>query len=167
MDQAKVADSAPLLTVVDLSAFEIEFQVAETYASQIKPAMAAEITLGGHLEPGVVTAVSPEVRHNQVTGRVKFKSRQPAGLRQNERASVRIVLDERNGVLKFERGSGIDEATRALYVLRDGYAVRVPVELGAASISEVEVLRGLASGDVVVISDTRDFNDAADLRLSH
>jgi HlyD family secretion protein len=35
------------------------------------------------------------------------------------------------------------------------------VELGAASVSEVEVLRGLQPGDTVVISDMRDFNDTA------
>jgi HlyD family secretion protein len=165
-DRAKVPESAPLLTVVDLSAFEIEFAVAESYASQIKPGMDAQISLGGREEAGFVTAVSPEVRQNQVTGRIRFKSAQPAGLRQNERASVRIVLDERDGVLKFERGSGIDEMTRAVYILRDNHARRVPVELGAASVSEVEVRRGLNEGDSVVISDTRDYNNAPDLALS-
>ncbi|MEP7247392.1 MAG: HlyD family efflux transporter periplasmic adaptor subunit, partial [Gammaproteobacteria bacterium] len=38
-ETARVSESAPLLTVVDLSAFEIEFQVAETYAGDIKPGM--------------------------------------------------------------------------------------------------------------------------------
>jgi hypothetical protein len=41
------------------------------------------------------------------------------------------------------------------------------VELGAASVSEVEVLRGLAEGDAVIISDTRDFNDVPELAVSH
>jgi HlyD family secretion protein len=79
-------------------------------------------------------------------------------MRQNQRASVRIVLDERNDVLKFERGSFVDDATRNVFVLRGDRAVRVPVELGAASVGEVEVLRGLAPGDRVVISDMRDFD---------
>ena len=111
-EKTRVADNAPLLTVVDLTAFEIEFQVAETYAGDISPGMAAEITLEGKSIPGVVTAISPEVRQNQVIGRVKFRNGQPAGLRQNERAAVRIVLDERDNVLKFERGSFLDEAAR-------------------------------------------------------
>jgi HlyD family secretion protein len=165
--KAKLAESAPLLTVVDLSAFEIEFQVAETYAGQIKICMPAEITLGGRMERGLVTAISPEVRDNQVTGRVRFNSGQVAGLRQNERASVRIVLDQRERVLKFERGGLIDETTRALYVLRNDRAQRVSVELGAASVSEIEVLGGLAKGDAVIISDTRDFNNVSELAVSH
>ena len=158
--KSRVAENTPLLTVVDLSALEIEFQVGETYAGDIKPGMAADISLGGRTLPGTVTAISPEVRQNEVTGRVKFNSTQQHGLRQNERASVRIVLDERDGVVKFERGSGIDEATRAVYVVHGDQAVRTPVVLGSASVSEIEVVQGLAPGDNVIISDTRDFNDA-------
>jgi HlyD family secretion protein len=164
-EKTRVAADAPLLTVVDLSALEVEFQVSETYAGDIKPGMAADISLGGHTVPGTVTAISPEVRQSEVTGRVKFNSTRQRGLRQNERASIRIVLDERENVVKFERGASIDEATRAVYVVHGDKAVRVPVELGAASVSEIEVIHGLAPGDNVIISDTRDFNAAPELLI--
>ena len=165
-EKARIAESAALLTVVDLSAFEIEFQVAETYAGEIKPGMVADINLDGRPQAGIVTAISPEVRQNQVTGRVKFSAAQPPHLRQNQRASVRIVLDERNNVVKFERGSFIDDSTRALYVMRGSRAVRVPVELGAASVAEVEVIRGLKEGERVIVSDMRDFNDAPEVVIN-
>lgn len=165
-ERARVAESAPLLTVVDLSAFEIEVQVAESYAREIRPGMSAEITLDGRRHAGLVTSISPEVRQNQVTGRVKFADAQPPGLRQNQRASVRIVLDERREVVRFERGSLIDSPTRFVYVVRDDRAVRTPVELGSASITEIEVVRGLNPGDRVVISDTRDFGEAAELLIA-
>jgi HlyD family secretion protein len=165
-EKARIPESAPLITVVDLSAFELEFQVAETYARDIKSGMTADITLDGRPHTGIVTAISPEVRQSQVTGRVKFKT-QPPGLRQNQRASVRIVLDERNDVLKFERGSFIDDATRAVYVVRGDHAVRVPVELGASSVAEVEVVRGLAAGERVIVSDMRDFNDEPEVAITN
>ena len=165
--RTRVAADAPLLTVVDLSAFEIEFQVAETYARDIKPGMLAEVRVEGHTVPGTLTAISPEVRQNQVVGRVKFRGPQPPGLRQNERTAVRIVLDERDGVLKFERGSFIDDNARALYVVRGTHAVRVPVVLGPASVTEIEVMRGLAAGDEVVISDMRDAGHAAAVAIAN
>lgn len=166
-EKSRVAESAPLITVVDLTAFEIEFQVAETYAGDIKAGMNADITLDGRKYLGTVTAISPEVRQSQVTGRVKFTDSQPPGLRQNQRASVRIVLDERNDVLKFERGSFVSDATRNVFVLRGDRAVRVPVELGASSVAEVEVLRGLAPGDRVVISDMRDYDGTDEVAITH
>jgi HlyD family secretion protein len=165
--KSRVAANAPLLTVVDLSVFEIEFQVAESYAGDIKAGMGAQITLEGRTFPGTVTAISPEVRQNQVIGRVKFRGQQPPGLRQNERAAVRIVLDERDSVLKFERGPYLDATSRALYVVHGNRAQRVPVELGAASVSEIEVIRGLASGDTVIISDLRDSNQASEVTISN
>jgi HlyD family secretion protein len=167
MEKARVAADTPLITVVDLSAFEIEFQVAETYAGDIKPGMHADITVDGRQVPGTVTAISPEVRQNQVTGRVKFAGDQPPSLRQNERTAVRIVLDERDNVLKFERGAFIDDLTRAVYVVHARHAQRVPVELGRPSVSEIEVLRGLAAGDQVIISDMRDSNQARDVAISN
>ena len=70
-------------------------------------------------------------------------------------------------MLKFERGAFIDGAARALYVVRGTHAVRVPVVLGAASVTEMEALRGLAAGDAVVISDMRDAHDAAAVAIGN
>jgi HlyD family secretion protein len=149
-ERASVAENAPLLTVLDLTAFEVEFQVADVYARDIKPGMEAQITLDGGEHRGVVTAISPEVRSGQVTGRVKFAA-QPPGLRQSQRGSVRIVIEQRDRALKFERSSDITAATRAVYVVDGDRAVLTPVELGAASVGEIEVIRGLEPGDEVVV----------------
>ena len=99
-EKASVAENAPLLTVVDLSAFEVEFQLADVYARDIKPGMEAQIALDGQNYPGIVTAISPEVRSGQVTGRVKFAGDQPPGLRQSQRGSVRIVIEQRAKAVK-------------------------------------------------------------------
>jgi HlyD family secretion protein len=151
-EKASVAENAPLLTVVDLTAFEVEFQVADVYARDIKPGMESQISLDGQQYKGLVTAISPEVRSGQVTGRVKFAGEQPPGLRQSQRGSVRIVIAQRASALKFERSSDIGPNTKAVYVVDDDTAVLTPVELGAASVSEVEVLQGLEEGDQVVVS---------------
>ena len=153
------AENAPLVTVVDFTALEIEFQVAESSANEIRPGMSAEVTLDGRKLIGEVAGISPDVRNSQVTGRVRF-AEQPRGLRQNQRASVRIVLDERSEVTKVARSAFHDTDTRFVYVVRDDEAVRTPVEFGAAAIGEIEVRNGLEVGDVVVLSDMREFKDA-------
>ena len=159
VERAQVAENAALVTVVDLSALEIEFQVAESYANEIRAGMNAEVTMDGRKLAGTVAGISPDVRNSQVTGRERF-AEQPRGLRQNQRASVRIVLDQRNDVLKVGRSPFQDSDTRFVYVVRDGEAVRTPVEYGATAIGEIEIRNGLQVGDVVVLSDMRDFKDA-------
>jgi len=165
-DQSHVGASMPLVTVIDLSALAIEFQVAESFANGIKPGLPTDITLEGQTVHGIVTEVSPDVRDGWVTGRAKFVGAQPVGLRQNEQAAVRIVMGEHNDVLMLERGAFLDPATRFVYVIHGDQATRTPVALGAASVSEIEVLQGLAAGDQVVISDTQDFNDTRELRIA-
>jgi len=165
-ERAQVAENAPLVTVVDLTALEIEFQVAESYANEIRSGMNAEITLDGRKLIGTVAGISPDVRNSQVTGRVRFTD-QPKALRQNQRASVRIVLDERNDVLKVARSPFNDSDTHFVYVLRDEDAVRVPVEFGAAAIGEIEVRNGLKAGDTLVLSDMRDYKDAPSVLIGN
>ncbi len=70
-------------------------------------------------------------------------------------------------MLKFERGSYIDAASRALYLVHGNRAQRVAVELGAASVSEIEVIRGLTAGDTVIISDMRDSNQASEVAIAN
>jgi len=165
-EKASVAENAPLLTVVDLTAFEVEFQVADVYARDIKAGMESEISLDGREYKGLVTGISPEVRSGQVTGRVKFAGDQPPGLRQSQRGSVRIVIEQRAKALKFERSSDIASGTRAVYVVEGDTAVLTPVELGAASVGEIEVLKGLAPGQQVVISGAGDFKDVPEFHIS-
>lgn len=162
-----IAESAPIITVVDMSAFEIEFQVPESYADDIKLGMPAEVNYGQRIYPATVTAVSPQVKQNQVTGRVRFAKDVPVGLRQNQRVATRIVLESRDSVLKVERGPFVDSGGgRVAYLIEDGMARRVPITLGATSISAVEIATGLKEGDQIIVSGLDSFQDAAVVRLT-
>jgi HlyD family secretion protein len=163
--RATVAQNAALLTVVDLSSLEIEFRVPESYATDLALALPAEITYGGGTYQGRVTAVSPEVEDSEVKGRVRFAGTAPAGLRQNERVSVRIILDQRSDVLQVERGAFVDAGAVA-YVVEGDEARRRPVKLGAMSVSAVEIVSGLAPGQHIVVSSVSDFDDLPVVRLT-
>jgi|GEM_PF-2722120 len=166
-EKAAVQQDTVLMNVVDLSAFEVEFRVAESYAGAIGIGMPAEISYAGRSYPGDVTSISPEVRQSEVTGRVRFAGEMPAGLRQNQRVAVRILMDRRDGVLKLERGAFYESGGgTSAYVVRDGVAERRAIRTGAVSVREVEVLDGLAEGDQVVISNTDDFRNAARVLLA-
>jgi HlyD family secretion protein len=167
-DRASVAKDAPLLTVVDLSALEVEIKVTESLARDLRPGMTADLDGGGHHWQGSVSGVSPEVVAGQVTARLRFGDEKPAGLRQSQRLSVRIFIDRRDNVLMVDRGSFVDqEGGGFAYVVHGNIAERRPVQLGAASIAKVEVLDGLAVGDQIVISGTDAFNGAQRIILSH
>ncbi|HWG10438.1 MAG TPA: efflux RND transporter periplasmic adaptor subunit [Rhodanobacteraceae bacterium] len=164
---ATVAKDAKLLSVIDLSALEVEVTVPESFARDLAVGMGADISGNGGDWKGAVSAISPEVVDGQVTARVRFEGKKPEQLRQNQRLSVRIVLDQRQNVLTVARGSFIDESGgNYAYVVRDGIATRTPIRAGASSIDKVEILQGLKEGDKIVISGTDAFNSAQRVAIS-
>ena len=166
--RANVAVNAPVLSVVDLSRFEVEIKVPESFARDLGIGMPAQLTSGsGEPYPGAVSAVSPEVVNGEVTARLRFVDRQPPGLRQNQRLSARIVLGTRRNVLMVERGPFLDQdGGRFAYVMDGDRAVRRPIRAGVSSLNSVEILDGLKAGDRVVVSGTDLFGDAQQVRIS-
>ena len=167
-ERAAVNQNQALLTVIDLSAFEIEAAIPENYADELAPGMDTEILYNGRKYAGTLGAISPQVIANQVTARVRFNEDLPAGLRQNQRVTTRIILEQRDDVLTVARGAFIDSGGGrfAWVITPDEQAVKTPVEFGARSISEVEILSGLAEGDRIIVSSTSEFNQADVIRIT-
>ncbi|MFO1337860.1 MAG: efflux RND transporter periplasmic adaptor subunit [Burkholderiaceae bacterium] len=166
-DRMSVAKDARLLTVVDLSQLEVQMQVAESFARELQPGMPGEIGGNGQRWKGKVSSVSPEVVNNEVSARLRFDGALPEQLRQNQRLSVRVLLDQRDNVLSVARGNFVDEGGgRTAYVLHDGIAEKRAIRLGAQSLSKVEVLDGLQPGERVVISGSDNFHGAERVSVS-
>jgi HlyD family secretion protein len=164
--KAQVAENQPLMTVVDLTAFEIDIQVPQEYGDDLGLGMPAEITFSGSTHAGEITAISPEVRENQVSGRVRFAGDPPDGLRQNQRVSARILLESKQDTLTVQRGPFLDSGSgRIAYVVEGGLAHRREIQVGATSIGEVEVLTGLEEGQTIIISDLAQFEGAGTVLL--
>jgi HlyD family secretion protein len=160
-DRDAVAPNAPILTVVDLSELEVEALIPESYADEAAAGTPAVVSFGGRDYAGELTSVSPEVRASQVQGTVKFKDGIPPGLRQGQRVSVRLVFEKQPGVLKVPRGPFLEGGGgRQVYVLSDGLATLQPIEVGATSVSEVEIVEGLKEGDQILLSGMDQFNNA-------
>jgi HlyD family secretion protein len=156
-----VAANAPLMTLVDLSRLEIEVEVPETYVADMGLGMSAEIALPSGTATGKLSALSPEVVKNMVLARVRFDGEQPKGLRQSQRVTARLLIEEKPNVLMLPRGPFVEnDGGRYAYVVRDGIATRTPITMGATSVSSVEIVSGLKQGDKVVVAGTDAFNSA-------
>ncbi len=164
----QVIANGPVLSVVDLSRFEVEIKVPESFARDLGLGMPAQITANNAQYAGEIAAVSPEVVNGEVTARVRFaKGRQPPGLRQNQRLSVRIVMDTRHDVLMVERGLFVEQdGGNVAYVVTGSSAVRRSIRTGASSLASVEIVSGLQAGDRIVVSGTDLFNNADRVRIS-
>lgn len=169
--RANVTANAAVLSLVDLSVFEVEIKVPESFARDLGIGIPAEITgnsgSGSATFAAAISAVSPEVVNGEVAARLRFSDKQPAGLRQNQRLSARIVLDTRRNVLNVERGPFLEQGGGlSAYVMDGDIAVKRPLRTGVSSLGAVEILDGAKVGDRIVVSGSDQFGDAERIRIS-
>ena len=164
--KARIGASQPILTVVDLSAFEAELAVPESYADELGLGMDVELSFGALTLIGQLSSISPEVRNREVTARVRFEQDSSLKLRQNQRLSARVLLEHRPNVLMVKRGAFVASGGGVeTYAVKGDVAQKTAITLGARSMSEVEVLSGGEAGDVWVISSMDDFKNADLVRI--
>ena len=165
----QVAKNQAILSVVDLSEFELEVDIPESYADDLAINMPAIVSINGNEHQATLVTISPEIANNQVTGRVRFIDKnergelltQPEGLRQNQRLTTRILMEKRPDVLMLSRGQFLESgAGRIAYVVEGNMAKRTDIITGARSLANVEVISGLSADQQVIISSTEQFNGA-------
>ena len=148
-----VAPNMAVLAVVDLSRFEVEAEVPESYSDDLAVGMAAEVRVGNQAQTATLVAVSPEIVAGQVTVRLRFDGAMPGGLRQNQRLTTRLLLEAKYDVLRVSRGQFLESGSgRIAYVIDDGVARRASIETGARSLNAVEIVSGLEIGDEIIVS---------------
>ncbi len=163
-----VSRNQRVVSVVDLSQFEIEVQVPESYADDLAIGMAVEVRLDDRVNLATLVSVSPEIIDNQVTGRIRFDGDVPGGLRQNQRLTTRILLESKDNVLMVPRGQFLQSGGgRIAYRVENDIARRLAIEVGARSLNTVEILSGLQAGDTIVISSIDTFEGAQTVLITN
>ncbi len=155
-EREAVAANQALMSVVDLTAFEVEASIAQSYAERLSPGMEAIVRVGDTQFAGRLRAISPEVTNNSVLARIRFDGQTPDSLRQNQRVNVELTLDSVANALTIPRGPFIDSGGgRVIYVVDGDVATRRNIRLGASSDGRIEVLSGLTAGEQVITSSTQ------------
>ena len=164
--KTRLSANQPILTVVDLSAYEAELAVPESYADDLGLGMEVELSFGSVKLMGKLSSISPEVRNREVTARVQFVQDNSLKLRQNQRISARVLLEHRPDVLMVKRGAFMTSGGGdVVYQIEGDLASRRAIKLGSTSLSQVEVLDGGKAGDEWVISSVEPFNHTEQVRI--
>lgn len=165
--QSHVLPGQALLTVIDLSQYEAELAVPESYARDLAAGQQVDVTIGNQQLSGAISTIAAEVRNNQVTARVRFSEADSTQLRQSQRLTARVILEHKTNVLKIARGDFVSSGGgRQAYQVLDNQALRKNIELGALSVQWVEILSGATEGEQWVISNLSDFKDSDRVNLN-
>ena len=146
-----------------------ELKIAETQAKDILPGQPVQVDTRTGIIAGSVSRIDPTAQNGTVTVDVSLQGDLPKGARSDMSVDGTIELEKLENTLHVNRPvHGQDNATIGLFKLSpDGTtASRVQVRLGKSSVSSIEILDGLKEGDVVILSDTSQWDNAPEIRLN-
>ncbi len=143
-----------VVTIVDVSRLEATLNVPEREIAKLKPGQKVQLTadaLPGKAFDGVVDRVSPVV--DSGTFRVIAVFDGGGELQPGMFSRLSINYDQRADALVVPRNALLEDGGEpAVYVVRDGKALRTGLKLGYDDAGWVEVREGLKLGDAVVVA---------------
>jgi len=148
------ATSTVIYELADLSAIELPLHLPEREAAKVAVGASVSIELiDGSSFAGEVVRRAPVV--DALTGTVEFLVRAqefPALAVPGAFVRAEVLLERREGTPSVPASAVFElEGQRYVYVLREGKARRVAVEVGLEGSERVEILRGIAPEDRVVL----------------
>ncbi|MBP6627548.1 MAG: efflux RND transporter periplasmic adaptor subunit, partial [Arenimonas sp.] len=157
--------NSSLFRIVDTRRLEAVLNVPErdlaTMEAGLRVTMQADALPGKQFE-GRIDRVSPVVDGGSGTFRVVVEFPGSDGLRPGMFGRIEVVYDERTDALTIPRAALIEDGGETtVYAVRDGKAVRVPIQVGHLSGELAEVLKGLKEGEQVVTAGKIALRDGA------
>jgi HlyD family secretion protein len=164
----QVGAGTQIARVANPALLKAEIRVSETQTRDVRVGQPAVIDTRTGTVRGFVSRIDPAAQGGTVGVDVTLEGDLPPGARPDLSVDGVIELEKLDNVLKMQRPSfGQDNGTVMLYkVGPDGEAVRVQVQLGRASVSEMEVRGGLNEGDEVILSDMSAFDAFDRVRIT-
>lgn len=163
---ALVRRGEPLARLSDLKSFRVEATASAVHGRALRPGLEALVRIGTVDLRGAVSTVEPTVRDGVMRLWIRLEDPTNAVLRPSLKADVQIVTDRRADAIRVARGPFLSgEAGQDVFVVRDGRALRIRVELGLVGYDTVEIARGLQPGDEMIVSDMTNYLHARELKL--
>jgi len=168
----QLAAGANLARVAKPDVLRAELQIAETQAKDVRIDQLVRVdTRSGAngVIKGHVVRIDPAVTNGTVQVDVDFDDALPEGARPDLSVDGVVELERLPSVLYVGRPAfGQPGSSVTLFKLdpEGRLARRVPVKLGRASVSVVEITQGLKEGDKVILSDTSTWDQHDRIKLN-
>jgi HlyD family secretion protein len=164
------APGVPLLTVMDTSSVIAKAHIPQDQAVQLKPGNAATLHAPGDIEvAGKVSLVSPALDPNSTTVEVWVEAPNPDGrLRPGTTVTLEMVASTVNDAIVVPASALLKtpEGTTTVMIVKDGHAQQVEVEAGIHDNDRVQITKGLAGGETVIVRGSYGLPDKTKVKIA-
>lgn len=166
-----VKDGQDIVNLEEIDPLKVDFRIPEIYLKQVASGQLLQITLDAFPNQtfqGKVFAINPlvDTTGRSIVIRASVKNVE-ARLRPGMFARVRLLFsDERDSVAVPEQSLIPVGDEQYLFKVVDGRAQRFKVEIGQRRDGQVEILQGLAAGDVVVTAGQLKLRDGSQVKIA-
>jgi membrane fusion protein (multidrug efflux system) len=164
-----ISPGTVITTLDDTSTVKLDFTIPETFLSAVHPGL--DITAHSVAYPdtrfagkvgSVDSRVDPATR--SVTVRALIPNRQGL-LKPGMFLTVRLSRGAVDALLVPEQALVPEQGDMYVFVVSDGTAAKRKVRIGQRRVGDVQVVEGLAAGDMVVTEGTQKLRDGASVKL--
>ncbi len=153
---AFVTPTTPLITLQDVSQIKVDFPLPERYSGELKigQKLTFRVAGNGQLFDGSVSVLEPVIDATTRSLLVRGLCATPQGLLPGGFAEVTLTLDSiANGLMLPSQALVPSPRGQGVYLLVAGKAKLQAVEIGTRTDDQVQILRGIVEGDVVVLTN--------------
>ena len=166
----QVTAGTNLARVAKPSVLMAELRIAETQAKDVQQGLKVKVDTRNGIVEGEVIRIDPAVQNGTVQVDVELKGELPPGARPDLSVDGTIEIERLADAVYVGRPALASQpgAKVSLFRVAPGTdeAFRVPVQLGRASVSLVEIQQGLKPGDQVILSDTTQWDQFERIKLN-
>jgi len=163
-----VTPGALLAKVVQPERLKAVLRIPETQTRDVALQLSASIDTRNGIVQGKVSRINPSASQGSVEVDVSLPGELPRGARPDLTVEGTIEIEKLQDVLYVGRPAGAQPngQVELFKLAKDGgEARRTKVKLGRSSVSTVEVVDGLADGEVVILSDMSAWDSHERVRL--
>jgi HlyD family secretion protein len=164
----KVNDGDLLVQISNMTSFKINASISEDFADIVKTGGEVMAILNEDYLPGKIGRVLPVIENNKVNFEIFLQQSSHPDLIPNMKINLKVVNARRDSVLRIHNGQAFNDSEKQfVFILKGDKAIRKEIFTGLKGSDIMEIISGVDTGDVLILSDISSFRHMKEVDIEN
>lgn len=162
-----IREGESLARIANLASFKITGSISDNYIEQLHTGLTAIVRISETQLRGTVVNVYPSVQNGIVSFDIQLNERNNKLLRPDMKVDVFLVTAAHNNVLRVANGAAFTGGeVQDIFVIKNGKGERRTVHTGMSNFDYVELKDNVQPGDIIIVSDMREYKNVKEITIT-